>query len=275
MSRLLLCGRYELDLTRPHVMGILNVTPDSFSDGGAFLAVDAALAQAQALIAQGADLLDLGAESTRPGAEPVSAAVQNARLLPVVEGLRDAGIPLSIDTSEPAVMQATLDAGADMINDIQALRLPGAVEAVAHSRCALCVMHMQGEPRTMQASPHYDDVVGEVGAFLAQRARQLLAAGVDARRIVLDPGFGFGKTVEQNYTLLRGLRALQAAGYPVLAGVSRKSMIGAVTGKPVQDRLAGSIAAALAAVAQGASLVRVHDVAATVDALAVWQVATA
>lgn len=275
MSRLLLCGRYELDLTRPHVMGILNVTPDSFSDGGAYLAVDAALAQAQALIAQGADLLDLGAESTRPGAEPVSAAVQNARLLPVVEGLRDAGIPLSIDTSEPAVMQATLDAGADMINDIQALRLPGAIEAVAHSRCALCVMHMQGEPRTMQASPHYDDVVGEVDAFLAARTRQLLAAGVDARRIVLDPGFGFGKTVEQNYTLLRGLRALQAAGYPVLAGVSRKSMIGAITGKPVQDRLAGSIAAALAAVAQGASLVRVHDVAATVDALAVWQVATA
>lgn len=275
MSRLLLCGRYELDLARPHVMGILNVTPDSFSDGGAYLAVDAALAQARALIAQGADLLDLGAESTRPGAEPVSAEVQAARLLPVVEGLRDAGIPLSIDTSEPTVMRATLDAGADMINDIQALRLPGAIDAVVHSRCALCVMHMQGEPRTMQASPHYDDVVGEVGAFLAQRTRQLQAAGIDARRIVLDPGFGFGKTVDQNYALLRGMRALQAAGYPLLAGVSRKSMIGAVTGKPVQDRLAGSIAAALAAVAQGASLVRVHDVAATVDALAVWQAATA
>jgi dihydropteroate synthase len=275
MSRLLLCGRYELDLARPHVMGILNVTPDSFSDGGAYLAVDAALAQARALIAQGADLLDLGAESTRPGAEPVSAEVQAARLLPVVEGLRDTGVPLSIDTSEPAVMQATLDAGADMINDIQALRLPGAIDAVMRSRCALCVMHMQGEPRTMQASPHYDDVVGEVGAFLAQRARQLQAAGVDARRIVLDPGFGFGKTVDQNYTLLRGMRALQAAGYPLLAGVSRKSMIGAVTGKPVKDRLAGSIAAALAAVAHGASLVRVHDVAATVDALAVWQAATA
>ncbi|KOF55093.1 MULTISPECIES: dihydropteroate synthase [unclassified Achromobacter] len=274
MANNFLCGRFEFDLERPLVMGIVNVTPDSFSDGGRHNDPDAAVAHARRLIDEGAHILDLGGESTRPGAEPVSAQDELARLLPVVEALRDCGVPLSIDTFKPEVMRATLDAGADMINDIYGFRQPGAIEAVAQSRCGLCVMHMKGEPRTMQAEPpEYSDVIGEIGLFLGSRAQKLRAAWVDPRRIVLDPGFGFGKTADQNFQLLRRLSSLRSAGYPLLIGLSRKTMIGQATGRPVGDRLPGSIAAALACVARGASIVRVHDVAATVDALKVWQAA--
>jgi len=271
MANSFLCGRFEFDLERPLVMGIVNVTPDSFSDGGEHDEADAAIAHGRRLAAEGAQILDLGGESTRPGAEPVTADQELARLLPVIEGLRDCGVPLSIDTFKPEVMRAVLDAGADMINDIYGFRQPGAIEAVAGTRCGLCVMHMKGEPRTMQESPEYADLLGEIGVFLGARAQRLRAAWIDPRRIVLDPGFGFGKTAEQNYQLLRRLASLRVSSYPLLVGLSRKSMIGAVTGRPVQERLAGSIAGALACVARGASIVRVHDVAATVDALKVWQ----
>lgn len=271
MANTFLCGRFEFDLERPLVMGIVNVTPDSFSDGGQHDDADSAVAHARQLIADGAHILDLGGESTRPGAEPVSAQDELRRLLPVIEALRDCGVPLSVDTFKPEVMSAVLDAGADMINDIYGFRQPGAIEAVAQSRCGVCVMHMKGEPRTMQQSPEYSDLLGEIGMFLGSRAQRLRAAWVDPRRIVLDPGFGFGKTAEQNYQLLRRLSSLRVSSYPLLVGLSRKSMIGAVTGRPVQDRLAGSIAAALACVARGAAIVRVHDVAETVDALKVWQ----
>lgn len=255
-------------------MGIVNVTPDSFSDGGQHDDTDSAVAHARQLIKEGAHILDLGGESTRPGADPVSVADELARLLPVVEALRDCGVPLSIDTFKPEVMRATLDAGADMINDIYGFRQPGAIEAVTQSRCGLCVMHMKGEPRTMQAAPpEYTDLIGEIGLFLGARAQKLRAAWIDPRRIVLDPGFGFGKTGDQNFQLLRRLSSLRSTGYPLLIGLSRKTMIGQATGRPVGDRLPGSIAAALACVARGASIVRVHDVAATLDALKVWQAA--
>jgi len=274
MAATFLCGRFEFQLERPLVMGIVNVTPDSFSDGGEHDDTDAAVTHARGLIAEGADILDLGGESTRPGAQPVSVADELGRLLPVIEALRDGGVPLSIDTFKPEVMRAVLDAGADMINDIYGFRQPGAIDAVAASRCGLCVMHMKGEPRTMQQAPEYADLEREVDAFLDTQARALRAAGVDARRIVLDPGFGFGKTADQNYQLLRGLSGLRVSQlYPLLAGLSRKSMIGAATGRPVQARLAGSLAGALACVARGAKVVRVHDVAAMVDALKVWQAA--
>lgn len=268
MDRRLYCGRFELSLERPQVMGIVNVTPDSFSDGGQHADTQAAVAHAYRLIEQGADLLDIGGESTRPGADPVDARTEAARVVPVVQALRDAGVPLSVDTFKPEVMRAVLDAGADMINDIWGLRLPGAIEAVATSRCAVCVMHMQGDPQTMQDAPNYDDVVDEVRHFLHERETQLRAAGVDAHRLVMDPGFGFGKSVAQNYRLLDQLASLSEL--PVLVGMSRKSMVGHVTGRAVTDRLAGSLAAALAAVARGAAIVRVHDVAETVDALKVW-----
>ncbi|MCW0210409.1 Dihydropteroate synthase [Achromobacter veterisilvae] len=274
MANNFLCGRFEFDLERPLVMGIVNVTPDSFSDGGEHDDTDSAVAHARRLIEEGAQILDLGGESTRPGADPVSVADELARLLPVIEALRDCGVPLSIDTFKPEVMRAALDAGADMINDIYGFRQPGAVEAVAQSRCGLCVMHMKGEPRTMQAAPpEYTDLIGEIGLFLGARAHKLRAAWVDPRRIVLDPGFGFGKTGDQNFQLLRRLSGLRSIGYPLLIGLSRKTMIGQATGRPVGDRLPGSIAAALACVARGASIVRVHDVAATVDALKVWHAA--
>ncbi|WP_454669587.1 dihydropteroate synthase [Achromobacter kerstersii] len=274
MANNFLCGRFEFDLERPLVMGIVNVTPDSFSDGGQHDDTDSAVAHARQLIAEGAQILDLGGESTRPGADPVSVADELDRLLPVIESLRDCGVPLSIDTFKPEVMRATLDAGADMINDIYGFRQPGAIEAVAQSRCGLCVMHMKGEPRTMQAAPpEYTDLLGEIGLFLGSRAQKLRAAWVDPRRIVLDPGFGFGKTADQNFQLLRRLSSLRSTGYPLLIGLSRKNMIGQATGRPVGDRLPGSIAAALACVSRGASIVRVHDVAATVDALKVWHAA--
>jgi dihydropteroate synthase len=272
MNSLLLCGRFELDLSRPRVMGIVNVTPDSFSDGGQYAQLDAAIAHARQMVADGADMLDIGGESTRPGAEPVAEAEELRRVVPLVEALLSLDVPLSVDTCKPAVMRAALRAGADMVNDIMALQAPGAVAAVqAYPRTGLCIMHMQGEPRTMQAAPVYSNVVGDIERFLRQRVDTLREAGIDARRVVLDPGFGFGKTVEQNYQLLRELPRLAEIGLPVLAGMSRKSMIGALTGRAPAERVAGSVAAALAAVARGAAIVRVHDVADTVDALKVWR----
>ncbi len=263
------CGRFRLDLSRPQVMAIINLTADSFSGDGVGSDVAAALAGAEAALEAGAQMLDIGAESTRPGAEPVAEAVEIARLVPVVEALARLGVPLSVDTLKPAVMRAALAAGADLINDVNGFRAPGALEAVAGTDCGLCVMHMQGEPRTMQAAPQYGDVVAEVDAFLTERVQALQAAGVARERIVLDPGFGFGKTLAHNLALLRTLDTFAAGGLPVLAGLSRKSMLGAITGRPVAQRLGASVAAALLAVQRGARIVRVHDVAATVDALKV------
>ena len=271
MANTFLCGRFELELERPLVMGIVNVTPDSFSDGGRYTDLDRAVAHARQMIQDGAHILDIGGESTRPGAEPVLVQDELARVLPLVEALREDGVPLSVDTFKPEVIRAVLDAGADMINDIYGFRQPGAIEAVAKSRCVLCVMHMKGEPGTMQDVPEYTDLMGEIGLFLGSRAQRLRGAWVDARRIVLDPGFGFGKTQEQNYQLLRRLSALKVSSYPLLIGLSRKSMVCHVTGRAASDRLAGSLAAMLACVARGASIVRVHDVQETVDALKVWQ----
>lgn len=265
-----LCGRFEFTLKRPLVMGIVNVTPDSFSDGGAFFDTGRALRHAHALIDAGADILDIGGESTRPGALDVSVEEELARVIPVVQGLRDCSRALSVDTSKPAVMRAALDAGADLINDVYGFRQPGAIDAVRDSVCGLCVMHMQGEPRTMQQAPRYDDLFGEIGAFLNERVRALQTAGVSPHRIVVDPGFGFGKTTAQNFALLRGLARLSAGGRPLLTGLSRKRMIGDVTGRETAARTAGSVAAMLACVAGGAAIVRVHDVAQTVDALKVW-----
>jgi dihydropteroate synthase len=273
------CGRFRLALERPLVMGIVNVTPDSFSDGGRYLARDAALRQAERLLAEGADLLDIGGESTRPGAPPVPLDEELARVVPLVEALHGLGVPLSVDTYKPEVMRAALAAGADLINDIWGLRQPGAIEAVRDSNCGLCLMHMLGEPGTMQAQePAYVDVVAEVREFLSARVQALREAGVAAERICVDPGFGFGKAVvEHNYALLAGLGQVAPVGadgviYPVLAGLSRKSMLGAVIGgKPPAERAAASVAGALAAVERGAAIVRVHDVGATVDALKVWQ----
>mgnify|MGYP001327140483 FL=1 len=271
MNKTWLCGRFELGLERPLLMGIVNVTPDSFSDGNQYIQTDAAIAHAQQLVAEGADILDIGGESTRPGAEPVSVQEELRRLLPVIEALRELNIPLSVDTFKPEVMRAVLDAGADIINDIAGFRDPASVAAVADSSCGLCVMHMQGEPKTMQKQPHYDDLYAEVRQFLLQRVQALRGAGVVPKRIMLDPGLGFGKTVAHNYSLLRDLAAIQIESYPWLIGLSRKSMIGHVVNRPPQQRLAGSLAGMLAAVARGAAVVRVHDVAESADALRVWQ----
>lgn len=255
----------------PLVMGIVNITPDSFHDGGRFAATGDAIAQAHRLIDEGADILDLGGESTRPGALPVPAEQELARVLPVLEALRGSGVPVSIDTRQPAVMRAALAAGAAMINDVNALLAPGAVEAVAETDASVCLMHMQGEPRTMQQAPRYADVVSEVTAFLEARAEACIAAGIDRGRIVIDPGFGFGKRFEDNLALARALPELAKLA-PVLVGLSRKSMIGAMTGRSATaDRLSGSVAAALWAARHGAAILRVHDVAATRDALAVWR----
>ena len=263
------CGRFELPLDRPRVMGIVNVTPDSFSDGGRFAAVDDAIAHARSLICEGADILDIGGESTRPGAEPVDAEDEWRRIAPVLEALAESGVPLSVDTRHAAVMRKALDLGADMINDVHGFLGDGAVDAVAASSAALCVMHMRGDPRTMQSAAVYADVVDEVLGFLRNRVRVLRDARVAAARLLVDPGIGFGKTLHDNLALLAAT-ARFARLAPVLVGVSRKSMIGQLTGRSMHDRLAGSVAGALAAVAHGASLVRVHDVAATRDALAVW-----
>jgi len=274
-TRALLCAAHTLDLARPCVMGIVNVTPDSFSDGGRLHDPALAIAHARRLRDEGADIVDVGGESTRPGAMPVSDAEEIDRVLPVVEALARDGALVSVDTTKPAVMRAAVAAGAAMINDVRALQEPGALDAAAASQAAVCLMHMRGEPRTMQQGPHYADVVAEVRAFLSARARACEAAGIARERIVVDPGFGFGKTVEHNFTLLRGLAAIVALGYPVLVGWSRKSSLGAVTGREVNERLAASLAAALASVARGAAIVRVHDVRDTVDALKVWGAAGA
>jgi len=269
-AAVLRCGRFELSLDRPLVMGVVNVTPDSFSDGGSFAKPDAAIAHARLLSAEGADIVDIGAESTRPGAAPVTPDEELARLLPVLEALRELQVPLSVDTRRARVMRAAIAAGADMINDVEGFRSPESISAVCDSAIACCVMHMLGEPSTMQQAPGYRDVVSEVDEWLHGRTQALRLAGVEASRIAIDPGIGFGKTLEDNLRLLRDLPRLAGHGFPVLVGVSRKSLIGALTGRPVGERLAGSLAAMLAAVARGARIVRVHDVAATRDALAVW-----
>lgn len=264
------CGSYRLDLDHPLIMGIVNVTADSFSgDGHAGQGLQEALRHAERLIAEGADMLDIGGESSRPGAVPVSEAEELDRVVPLVEALRGCGVPLSVDTVKPAVMRETIAAGADLINDIAALRAPGALEAVAASNAAVCLMHMQGSPGTMQAAPHYDDVTQEVMAFLAERIAAAETAGIARDRIVLDPGFGFGKTLTHNQTLFRELPRFAHFDLPVLVGVSRKSMLGQITGREVTERMPASIAAAMLAVRNGAAIIRVHDVAATKDALAV------
>jgi len=267
---MLRCGPHVLDLTRPRVMGILNVTPDSFSDGGRFFDRERALDHARRMLADGADLIDVGGESTRPGAAPVDEAGELARVIPVIDELAREGALVSVDTMKPAVMRAAVAAGAAMINDVNALRLPGALEAAASTDAAVCLMHMQGEPRTMQDAPSYDDVAAEVRDFLVERAQSCEAVGIARNRIVLDPGFGFGKTLAHNLALLRALPELVATGYPVLTGLSRKSSLGTITGRSGSERLAASLAAAIAAVAHGAAIVRVHDVRETVDALKVW-----
>ncbi len=264
------CGRHVLDLSRPVVMGVLNVTPDSFSDGGRYLDLEAAVARGEAIVAEGAAIIDVGGESTRPGAAPVDAEEEIRRVIPVIERLAAAlPIPVSVDTRKPAVMRRAIAAGAAMVNDVEALAAPGAVEAVAASGAAACLVHMQGDPATMQDAPRYADVVAEVRAYLAARARACLAAGIPRERLVVDPGFGFGKTLEHNLALLRELPGLAADGLPVLAGLSRKRMIGALTGRADGDRLAGSLAAAVLAAQGGARIIRAHDVRETADALAV------
>jgi len=265
------CGRFRLDLSRPQVMAIINLTDDSFTGDGLHGDLSAALRRAELAVEQGAQMLDIGAESSRPGADPVPEAQEMERVVGFIERTLDWKIPLSIDTLKPAVMAAAVRAGADMINDINAFRAVGAIEAVAASTVGLCVMHMQGEPRTMQDDPRYEDVVGEVKAFLDERVQALEAAGIARERIVLDPGFGFGKRTAHNYALLRELARFGAEGLAVLAGLSRKSMLGAVTGRPVEERMPASVAAALIAVQRGAGIVRVHDVGPTCDALKVWQ----
>lgn len=268
-------ARFDIDLSRPRVMGIVNVTPDSFSDGGRHAGTAAALAHCEQLLAEGADLLDIGGESTRPGSPAVALEEELARVLPVVQGAVTLGVPVSVDTYKPEVMRAVLDAGADIVNDIWALRRGDALQVLAaHPRAGVCLMHMHRDPQTMQVAPMAGDVVGAVADFLEQRAAALMAAGVQRDRIVLDPGVGFGKTVDQNFSLIEGQRPLLDAGFAVLAGWSRKSSLGAVTGQEVPaDRLAASVAAAVLAVDRGARVVRVHDVRATVDALRVWQAA--
>lgn len=264
------CGRFTFALEQPVVMGIVNVTPDSFSDGGRYFSAARAIEQGLRLRDAGARILDIGGESTRPGSAPVSAQEELDRVLPVLEGLREADIALSVDTMKPAVMAAALAAGADMINDVRGFETPGALDAVADSACGLCLMHMRGAPRTMQAAPQYADVVAEVADYLAQRQTAAQAAGIGAERIVIDPGFGFGKTQDHNIALFQALDRL-ARQAPVLVGVSRKSLIGHITGRPVEARQAGSVAAALLAAQAGAAVLRVHDVAETVDALKIWQ----
>ena len=264
--------RFKIDLAQPRVMGIVNVTPDSFSDGGLHADAASAIAHCEALLREGAQILDIGGESTRPGARTPTLDEELQRVLPVLRHAVTLGVPVSVDTSRPEVMRAALDLGVDIVNDVRALQREGALEVLAaHASAGLCLMHMQGEPGTMQATPRYADVLTEVREFLATRRAAVLARGIAADRIVLDPGIGFGKSVEHNLALLRRQSELLELGAPLLIGWSRKSTLGAVTGRAVQDRQAASVAAALMAVQRGARIVRVHDVAATVDALALWQ----
>jgi len=261
-----------LSLDAPVVMGILNVTPDSFSDGGRHVDRDAALRRARAMVEEGAGIIDVGGESTRPGSAPVSEAEEIARVVPVIESIRrELDVVVSVDTMKPGVMRAACAAGAELVNDVYALRAPGALEAVRDSGAAVCLMHMQGEPKTMQLAPHYEDVVAEVQDFLVERMAACEAAGIPRARICIDPGIGFGKTLDHNLSLLAHGEALQALGVPLLIGVSRKSMFGQLLGRPVDERLAGSLAVAAIAVWQGAAIVRVHDVQATADAIRVAQ----
>jgi dihydropteroate synthase len=262
--------RFKLDLSRPRVMGIVNVTPDSFSDGGRHDDTRTAIAHCERLVAEGADILDIGGESTRPGAPRVDADSEWARIAPVLAAAVTLGVPVSVDTYKPEVMRRALDAGADIVNDVQALQLPGALAAVADSGAGVCLMHMRGEPASMMDLAVYGDVITEVAAFLAQRAQAARGSGIPAGCIALDPGYGFAKTAEHNLKLLAGQRHLAGLGYPLLVGWSRKRTLGDITGRPVDQRLAASLAAALRAVGAGAHILRVHDVAATVDALKVW-----
>ena len=262
------CRQRTIDLTRPVVMGILNVTPDSFSDAGRYAGLEAALERARQIVAEGAGIIDVGGQSTRPGALAVEESVEIARAVPVIEGIAaSCDVAISIDSSKPGVMRAAVAAGACIINDVYALREPGARAVAAESQVGVCLMHMQGEPRTMQDSPHYNDVVGEVMEFLAQERRACIEAGVASDAIALDPGFGFGKNLEHNLTLLRELPRLAALGAPLLVGVSRKSVIGKILGKSVNDRLYGGLGLAALAVVKGARIIRTHDVGPTVDAV--------
>ena len=263
------CGRFRLSLERPLIMGVVNLTPDSFSDGGEFATTSAAIAHARQLIDEGADIIDIGGESTRPGAGSVPLEEERRRVLPVLEHLAAGVVPVSVDTQKPELMRAAIAAGASMINDINALQAPDAIEAVVASNAAVCLMHKQGTPASMQVDPHYDDVVTEVLAFLKSRVQAARAAGIVPDRIVIDPGFGFGKTLGHNLALLRNLDRFGEPGATVLAGISRKAMLGRITGRGVDERVFASIAAAVIAVEKGAKIVRVHDVAATKDALAV------
>lgn len=265
------CGRFVLNAERPLIMGIVNLSDDSFSGDGLYGDTDAAIALGRRLIEEGAHILDVGAESSRPGAIPVPAQQEIDRLLPVIEALRDCGTPLSIDTVKPQVMRVVLAAGVDMINDVTALRAPGALELVAASKAGICLMHMQGNPGTMQDDPHYADIVTEVAEFLAERVAAAEMAGIALNRVAVDPGFGFGKTLEHNIALLRRLGELVVPGLPLMVGLSRKSMLGLLTGRAATERVYAGIAAQVLAVLRGARIVRVHDVAAIRDALAVLQ----
>jgi dihydropteroate synthase len=273
------CGRFLFDFTkrkRPIVMGILNATPDSFSDGGKFRSLKDAVAQAESMITNGVDLIDIGGESTRPGAQPVELQEELDRVLPVIEALKDCGVPLSIDTYKSETMRQALKAGVDCVNDIWALRLDGSVDAVIESNhCGVVLMHMQRDPLTMQFNPDYQDVIHEVRQFLKDRAQSLITKGVEANRITLDPGFGFGKSLEHNLNMLANFAEFSSLGFPVLAGISRKSMLGKITGKDTDERVAASVAAAVMAADRGAKIVRVHDVAETVDALKLWEAVNA
>lgn len=266
-SSMLVCGRFTLPLDRPLIMGIVNVTPDSFSDGGRHASASSGIAHACRLLEEGADILDIGGESSRPGAQPVGVDEELRRVLPIIEALQGGNVPLSVDTCKTEVMRAAIDAGADMVNDINALQGEGALEAVAGSNVAACLMHRQGTPQTMQLAPSYGDVVADVMAFLAARMAAAQAAGIGRERLVVDPGFGFGKSLEHNLTLLRQLDRFQALGVPLLAGLSRKSMLGQITGLAVDARLIPSVAAAVIAAMKGARIIRVHDVKASKEAL--------
>ncbi|HKY01431.1 MAG TPA: dihydropteroate synthase [Burkholderiales bacterium] len=268
---MLRCGPFQLSLARPLIMGIVNVTPDSFSDGGRFCDPARAIEHARRLVEEGADILDIGGESSRPGAATVSIDQELTRVLPVLEGLRGIGVPISVDTVKPEVMRAAIGAGAAVINDISALSAPGALEAIATSDVAVCLMHMQGEPRSMQTDPSYGDVVAEVQDYLLGRMNTVLAAGIAKERLILDPGFGFGKNLQHNLALLRALPQFTRLGPPLLIGWSRKSSLGTITGRPAQERMPASLAAALLCAQRGAKILRVHDVAATRDVVAVWE----
>ncbi len=266
----LCCGERRFSFERPAVMGVLNVTADSFSDGGLYLDPSAAFDQALRMVEQGAAIIDIGGESTRPGSQPVDVDEELRRVIPVVRRIASLPVVVSVDTSKPEVMRAAIDAGATLVNDVRALAAPGAIQAVRQSGVAVCLMHMQREPATMQREPIYDDVVTEVNAFLSARVQACLDAGISPGRLCIDPGFGFGKTLEHNLQLLRSMPRLVDSGYPVLVGLSRKSMLGELTGRPVGERLAGGLALALWAVQGGASVVRTHDVGPTIDAISAW-----